>query len=67
MKLIELGEIIKERRKHLRITQTHLAEMTGVSARTLQKIENGTTNPTINLLLQITKILGLEIKLEIKK
>lgn len=67
MELIVLGQIIKERRKHLRITQTHLAEMAGIADRTLQKIENGNANPTIKLLVQITNILGLEIKLEVKK
>ncbi|MCB2195718.1 MAG: helix-turn-helix domain-containing protein [Bacteroidetes bacterium] len=67
MELKELGQIIKERRKHLRITQIHLAEMAGITDRTLQKIENGNANPTIKLLDQITNILGLEIKLEVKK
>lgn len=67
MELTELGQIIKERRKHLRITQTHLAEMAGITDRTLQKIENGNANPTIKLLVQITNILGLGIKLEVKK
>lgn len=67
MELTVLGQIIKERRKLLRITQAHLAEMAGITDRTLQKIENGNANPTIKLLVQITNILGLEIKLEVKK
>lgn len=67
MVLIELGKKIKERRKQLRMTQPHLAEMADISDRTLQKIENGKANPTIKLLTQITDILGLEIKLEVKK
>jgi len=67
MVLVELGNIIRKRRKILRITQPHLAEMAGISESTLYKIENGLANPTIKVLNQLTDILGLELKLEIRK
>ena len=67
MVLVELGNIIRKRRKTLRITQPHLAEMAGISESTLHRIENGLANPTIKVLNQLTDILGLELKLEIRK
>jgi y4mF family transcriptional regulator len=67
MVLTELGNIIRKRRKTLRITQPHLAEMAGISESTLYKIENGRANPTIKVLNQVADILGLELKLEVKK
>ncbi|NOQ27881.1 MAG: helix-turn-helix domain-containing protein [Bacteroidales bacterium] len=67
MVLIEIGKKIRERRNTLRITQSHLAEMAGVSESTLHKIETGKANPTITVLNQIAEILGLEIKLDVKK
>ncbi len=67
MELVQIGEVIKERRKSLRINQINLAEMAGISKNTLYKIERGQTNPTIEVLKKIADILGLEIKLEVKK
>lgn len=67
MVLAELGNMIRERRKTLRITQPHLAEMAGISESTLYKIENSKANPTIKVLNQVAEILGLEIMLEVKK
>ena len=67
MVLIEIGKKIRERRNTLRITQPHLAEMAGISESTLYKIENGKANPTIKVLNQIVEILGLEIRLDVKK
>lgn len=58
---------IKERRKILRITQSDLAELSGISINTLYKIERGQANPTLKLLNQIAKVLGMEFKLLVKK
>ncbi len=67
MLLLELGKNIKERRKTLRITQPHLAEMAEISVNTLYKIEKGQANPTVKVLNKIANVLGMEIKLEVKK
>lgn len=67
MELLQIGEIIKERRNSLRINQLNLAEMAGISKNTLYKIERGQANPTIEVLKKIADILGLEIKMEVKK
>lgn len=68
MLLIEaIGKQIKERRDSLRITQVDLAEMAEISPNTLYKIERGQTNPSLDVLLKITNVLGFEIKLMIKE
>lgn len=67
MSVERLGKQIRERRKVLRVTQPHLAELAGVSVNTLYKLERGKANPTLEVLLKITDILGLEVKLEIRK
>ncbi len=58
---------IKNRRKELRITQPHLAELAQISVNTLYKIERGQGNPSLKVLNQIADILGMELKLEVKK
>jgi transcriptional regulator with XRE-family HTH domain len=63
----EVGQIILKRRKALRITQPHLAELAGISVNSLYKIERGEANPTLELVGKIARVLGLELKLDVKK
>ena len=67
MSVLALGKSIKARRKTLRVTQPQLAELAEVSVNTLYKIEKGQSNPTLETLEKIADILGMEIRLEIKK
>jgi transcriptional regulator with XRE-family HTH domain len=67
MSFNEIGKEIKERRKTLRITQPTLAEMSEISVNTLYKIERGQSNPTLKVLFKLANVLGMEIKLEVKK
>ncbi len=67
MLIQEIGENIRLRRKALKITQPDLAQLANVSINTLYKIERAQTNPTIDIIEKITSVLGLEVKLEIKK
>jgi len=62
-----LGEIIKNRRKELSVTQPHLAELANVSTNTLYKIERGQGNPSIGVLNKLAEVLGMELTLEVKK
>ena len=62
----ELANIIKDRREVLKITQEHLAELSGIGLRTLKSIETGNGNPTLDTIIKIIEILGLELKLDIK-
>ncbi len=63
----ELGETIKTRRKELGITQPHLAELAKISTNTLYKLERGTGNPSLEILNKLIQVLGMQLKLEIKK
>ncbi len=62
-----LGETIRNRRKELRITQPHLAELANVSTNTLYKIERGQGNPSLDVLSKLAEVLGMELTLEVKK
>ena len=61
-----IGKSIKERRKGLRVTQTQLAELAGISVNTLYKIEREQTNPTLETLTKISDVLGMEVCLQLK-
>jgi y4mF family transcriptional regulator len=63
----EFANLLKERRKSLGINQSDLAEIAGISINTLYKIEKGQTNATLEVLEKILDVLGLELKLEIRK
>jgi len=62
-----LGETIKSRRKELKITQPHLAELANISTNTLYKIERGLGNPSLEVLTKLADVLGMELSLEVKK
>lgn len=63
----ELANIIRDRREVLKITQEHLAELSGIGLRTLKSIETGNGNPTLDTIMKIIEILGLEINITVKK
>ena len=49
---------LKSARAALDISQQQLADMVGVSRQTINAIEKGDYNPTINLCIAICKVLG---------
>jgi transcriptional regulator with XRE-family HTH domain len=67
MHLSDVNKIIKERRALLGITQQDLADISGIGLRTIKAIEANRGNPSINTLLKIVDVLGMELKLKIKK
>ncbi|MEO1653516.1 MAG: helix-turn-helix transcriptional regulator [Bacteroidota bacterium] len=60
-------ETIKKRRRALKVSQQELAELSGVSLRTLKQFESGKGNPTLGTLEKLTDVLGLEFCLKIKE
>lgn len=58
-----IGKQISERRKRLRVTQKDLAEIAGVSVRTISAIELGKVNPSICLLNKISEPIGFVVSL----
>lgn len=62
-----IGHIIQQRRAELSILQEDLAEMTGITTKTIYLIENGKGNPSLTTLCKLLEVLGLEITVAIKK
>jgi y4mF family transcriptional regulator len=67
MGLSTIGKALRERRKSLGITQPQLANLAGISVNTLYKLERGQSNPTLEVLVKIAEVLGMEFKLEVKR
>jgi len=65
MDLQSIGKAIRTRRKSRKIVQVDLADIAGISPRTLRDIERGTANPELETLMKICQVLGMEIKVEI--
>jgi transcriptional regulator with XRE-family HTH domain len=53
---------MKQIRNDLGFTQMELATKSGISLPTIQNIEAGKANPSLDVLLKILSVLGLEIK-----
>lgn len=62
-----IGGIIRSRRKSRKIAQEQLADIAGISPRTLRDIEKGVANPELETLMKICNVLGMEIKIEVIK
>lgn len=62
----QIGKIIQERRDYLNLTQKDVAEMTGITFKSISEIELGIRNPSINTLNSILDVLGLELSVQIK-
>jgi transcriptional regulator with XRE-family HTH domain len=58
---------LKSRRSVLSITQKDLAELSGVALITIKKLESGKAKPTLETLCKLADVLGMEVKLEVKK
>lgn len=67
MLAMTFGEIIKNRRNELNITQSHLAELANISKNTLYKLEREQGNPTLDVLNKLAEVLGMELTLKVKK
>ncbi len=63
----EIIQIIKERKAVLGVNQEYLAELAEIGSATIKRFESGRGNLTLNKLQKIADVLGLEIKLELKK
>lgn len=63
----ELGQALRNRRKLAKITQTDLADLSGLSVHTLSDLESGKGNPTLEVLSKLCDVMGLEIQLVPRK
>ncbi len=62
-----IGKAVRERRKSRKILQADLADIAGISPRTLRDIEKGTANPELETLMKLCQALGMEVRVEIVK
>jgi transcriptional regulator with XRE-family HTH domain len=67
MILIEMGKSIKFRREFLNLRQEDLAEMSGITTKTIHLVEAGTGNPSMETLEKLANVLGMELLLQVKK
>lgn len=51
-------------RKEQNITQKELSERTGITQADISRIENGTRNPSLNMIKKLAKGMGMRLKLE---
>jgi transcriptional regulator with XRE-family HTH domain len=63
---LEIGQVIRQRREMLGLLQSQLAVISGISLRTLQSVETGKANPSIDTLVEIADPLGLTLTLVLK-
>lgn len=65
MTVLEIGYAIKFRREFLKLRQEDLAEMSGVTSRTIHVIENGIGNPSAKTLEKLATVLGMELVIQV--
>ena len=59
----EIGCLIRNTRKSLRLRQSELASVAGVAVRTLSEMENGKASTQIGLVLKVLDALGIQVSL----
>ncbi len=61
-----IGQIIKNRRKELGLTQNTLALLSQVGINTIVSIVRDSKSPSLDTLEKVTEVLGLDISLQLK-
>ncbi|WP_414647802.1 helix-turn-helix domain-containing protein [Chitinophaga sp.] len=64
--LEKTGQTIRQRRELLGLLQPQLSDLSGVSTRTIQLVEQGKGNPSLNTLIKLADPLGLRLELVLK-
>ena len=57
-----LANRIKSERDKASLTQAALAELVGVSRKTINTVENGVFTPSATLAIKLAKVLGLSVE-----
>lgn len=61
--LTDFASYIRERRKALKLSQSELAGLCGMTTEGLSKIERGDAEPKLGTILKLVKLLNGQIKL----
>ena len=60
----DIIQALIDARRALNITQKELSERTGITQADISRIENGTRNPSLNMIKRLAEGLGMVLKLE---
>ena len=63
---MKYGELIKERRAVLGLTQQDLSDYTELSLRIIKSVESEKGNPSLKTLEKIADVLGLELVMRVR-
>ena len=61
---MDVIRVIVEARISQNLTQKELSERSGINQADISKIENGTRNPSLNLLKRLADGMGMSLKIE---
>lgn len=61
---MDIVRAIVDARTSQNMTQKELAERTGINQADISKLENGTRNPSVNLLKRLAEGMGMSLKIE---
>jgi len=56
-----IGKLIKELRTSRELTQEELSKLSGVPFATINRLEQGTANPTLTTIAKILNVFGYEL------
>ena len=59
----DLGKIIRQRRKAVKLTQQKAAALAGIGVRFLSELERGKPTAQIGKAIKVAQLLGLEIQI----
>jgi y4mF family transcriptional regulator len=65
--IVKMGNTIRQRRELLGLLQPQLATLSGISTRTIQLVEQGKGNPSLDTLIKLADPLGLRLELLLKE
>ncbi len=60
----DIIQALIDTRKELHLTQKELSARTGITQADISRIENGTRNPSLEMLKRLAKGMGMRLKLE---
>ena len=60
----DIIQALIDARRSMNITQKELSERTGVTQADISRIENGTRNPSLNMMKRLAEGMGMVLKLE---
>ena len=61
---VDVIRAIVNARTSQNLTQNELAKRTGINQADISKLENGTRNPSVNLLKRLAEGMGMSLKIE---